>query len=428
MENEKDLVSVGPWRGVNNVADETSRVYAPGKQGAYLREAVNVDLSRDGWITRRSGRKQLLALTDGHSGVSIAGMLLLEDAGDIKRVRPGAGSADTIAEVLATGLSSREMSWAEAGGEVYWTNGIEVGRIKQGAATFWGLMPPSPPSLSAAGGNMPAGTYMVAVTCETADGTESGARQATQIVLGASGGITVANLTADPAAAYINLYVTECNGRELFWTERIDAASTSWTLVDLPVSGDPMDRLGMYGVPVGATLVRGFNGRLLVTVGNVLYWSQPLAYHLWRIATDFQMFAEPIVLLEPMDDGFYVAEGSRTWWVRGDDPETWSPMEVDDQRVAAGAAIRIPGRKIPALETHAMVAVWASESGPVAGLPGGVCVHLTEKVVAMDGNAKATLAYRERDGLAQILMGLRDKHATTGFTASDRVTATVIRG
>ena len=99
MAEQQDLVGVGPWRGLNNTADETSAVYQipsqPGDPPAYLREAVNVDLQRDGWISRRSGRTRLLALSDGHSGVSIGGMFLVADGGGASR--PAQACAGTAA-------------------------------------------------------------------------------------------------------------------------------------------------------------------------------------------------------------------------------------------------------------------------------------------------------------------------------------------
>jgi hypothetical protein len=162
-----------------------------------------------------------------------------------------------------------------------------------------------------------------------------------------------------------------------------------------------------------------------------LYWSQPQAYHLYQQEIDAQLFSAAPILLEPQDDGFFIAEGDasacRTWWVSGDDPETWSPRQVDDRLVSTGQALRIPGRKIPALETSGMVSVWATADGFVAGMNNGRLVHLTEDVVAMDANKKATLLYREEDGLAQILLNLREKQITARCGMGDRVDATVIK-
>lgn len=74
-----------------------------------------------------------------------------------------------------------------------------------------------------------------------------------------------------------------------------------------------------------------------------------------------------------------------------------------------------------------MVLVWASATGPVAGLPGGVIVHLTEENVAMHGHANASLAFREERGIAQIMMQLRDRNAVNEFGFSDRMEATIVR-
>lgn len=420
-------VPLGPWRGVNNVEDEVSSAYQIGEQLAYLREAVNFDLHKEGWLSRRVGRTKLLTLTSGHSIVAADGMLLLADNGSLKRVYPASTAAGTLAVTLVSGLSGNPVSFAEAGGQIYWCDSQAKGRVSVGASTFWGLEPPGPPTLTATTGNLPAGQYMVALTCESASGVESGARPPTVISLPTGGGIAVSGITHDAYAAYVNVYVSSTNGRDVFWADRVAATVTTYTVASMAESADPLTSIGMFGPPVGAHRVASHGGWLLVAAGSTLYWSQPLAYHLFRLATDVQLFADEIVLLESSDGGFYVAEGEQTWWVGGDDPETWSPRVVDTSRVSAGTALRIPGSKIPALETAALVLVWMTEAGPVAGLPEGRIVHLTENMVSIPYGARASLAYREERGLAQVLMQLQQPAEASGFATSDRCTADVVK-
>jgi hypothetical protein len=272
---------------------------------------------------------------------------------------------------------------------------------------------------------MPAGQYMVALTCE-ADGIESGARYAETITLTETAGIAISQITSNIYAQYINIYVTSTNGKDLYWAKRISVATTA-TVADLPESTDVLDSMHFYPPPQGARIVRLFKGRLLVVAGKALYWSQPLAPHWFDLSKDVQLFAEEPRLVETVADGFYLAEGDRTWWVAGDDPSTWQPTLVDNTPVCSGRALRLPGRKIPALETTAMVVVWVTASGPVVGLPGGLVAHLTDRTLAINPNQNATLSYREENGLSQILMNLKDKTASSGFGATDRATCTVTK-
>jgi hypothetical protein len=132
-----------------------------------------------------------------------------------------------------------------------------------------------------------------------------------------------------------------------------------------------------------------------------------------------------------VDGGFYLAVANGdTLWVAGDDPATWKPTIVDTAAVAEGMALVLPARKLPWLQMDSdlPVAVWATADGPAVGLPGGTVRHPTDGRVAMDTNAKATLAYREQDGLRQVLLSLRDKTANSQLGMADHATVTVIKG
>jgi hypothetical protein len=428
--SEPDLVRIGPFRGINNTADEVSPVYAGSDEALpFLREAENVDLSRDGWLYRRSGIIKLLDLADGHSLIAVGGLLLVADGGTLLRVFPGDTLASTRTETLVSGLDPRPIRYALIGDTVFWCNGAQRGRIlADGTATHWGLEPPAIPTLTPTpGGALPAGMYLVALTCEDATGLESGARLPAVIELTAPGGIAVSWAGIDPAATAVNLYLTDTNGRDLFWADSADATDGTRTLATLAQSTTPLHGLIGLDPPPLADSVLGYRGRAMVGAGPVLAWSQPLAYHHFKRSTDVQLFAEPINLLGALHDGFYVAEGPRTWWITGDDPDAWMPQQVDDRPVARGPALEIPGRHLPSLQTTAPVLVWISDTGPVAGLSGGIIVHLTDDAVAMDSHATASLALREERGMTQILMQLRDQNATTRFGFSDRMDATVIK-
>jgi hypothetical protein len=422
MPTPNPTTPLGPFRGINNVEDELSLAYVVGENSpAYLREAVNVDLTRDGWIRSRVGQAKKLTLTDAHSLIHLNSGTFFVDNGGLYQYHP-----DNTTSLIRSGLDNGLMSYESlVGGDVFYCNGVNRGRIINGEHKFWGLVPPAPSQLTQTTGNLPAGEYMVALTWEV-DGVESGTRHAATITLTETAGIEISQILPNPYAEYINIYLTNTNGKDLYWAKRIEVAATA-TVVDLAQSTDVLDSMHFYPPPQGARIVRLFKGRLLVVAGNALYWSQPLAPHWFDLAQDVQLFAEEPRLVEVVDNGFYLAEGERTWWVAGDDPSTWQPTLVDNTPVCSGRALRIPGRKIPALETTAMVVVWVTASGPVVGLPGGLVAHLTDRTLAINPNQNATLSYREENGLSQILMNLKNKTASSGFGATDRATCTITK-
>ncbi len=419
--------------GVDNVSDARSEVFQPpmqpGDKPALLREANNVDVDRYGKLTRRNGRIKLADLTDGHSGTSNGGMMMLVDGGDLKRGHPN-GELTT----LVSGVGSTEISYCEAGGLVFWLNEQHTGCIVDGALAFWGLASPDAPGLAEVGGNLPPGKYMVALTVEARlrPGLdwyiESGCHaQAARITVGENAGIQITSTTnIDPRAASINIYCTEPNGRDLFWVDMVDIGAPLY-INAVSKSLDLCDGLGAYPPPTGQ-IVREFSGRILVASGSTLYWSEPLAYHRFHLGSDLQTFPSRIVLLEPQIDGFYVAcEDSATWFVAGTDPDEWRPIEVANLPTCEGEAIRVEGHKVPWAQTDAEVVAWATKDGWAAGLPGGIVKFPTSGRIAMDTHAKATMAFREQDGLRQLLLSMRDKRAASRFGATDRAVATVIK-
>lgn len=422
-----DLRALGPWpRGLNNVDDAQSRRFQPPHpkemrpEPAQLRAAVNVDLDRDGWLRRRVGRTKLATLTDGHSLHAVGNRLLLVDNGDLVAYDPTA----QVRTTLQAGIGHGPLSCETVAGVTWWTNGERCGRIELGVPRPWGLTLPVVAGATASGSLRPA-RYLFAVTVETADGIESGARQPQALTLTSPGAIALSVANLDPAATHLNLYCSEPDGQTLFFVGRVPAAATA--IIDRTgVSTDPLTTFNHYPPPPGR-FVRAHAGRLLVAAGRELYWSQPLAYHHFAIATDVQLFDTPVRLLEPVDGGFYVATDSATWWVAGDDPESWRPMELDSAPVASGAALRLPGYKVPGLEDPRPVVVWATANGFVAGLPGGQIRPLTDGRVAMDAHAQASLAYREEDGIRQILLSLRQQTQTSRLGATDRISCRVIR-
>lgn len=423
MAKEPKPVPLGPWPlGVNNVDADRAAVFTAGRERpAQLRAAVNVDLDRDGWPRRRVGRVKRLTLDNGHSLASVGGMLLCVDDGALLRVDPDDWSTQLLASV-----GDAPLSFCDTGGSVYFLSATTRGRLVNGRARPWGLEPPASPLVARVDGQLPAGRYQVAITVE-ADGLESGSRRATTIELATPGALQVTPGSLDPDAELVNLYCSDTNGRELYHVGAYSAAAAPWVISQVGVSTDLLDGFNVYPPPYGQR-VRLFKGRLLVAAGAALYWSEPLAFHRFRVDRDLQLRDEAIALLEPTLDGFYLATRSALWWVGGDDPETWQPVELAREQVPLGDALRVPGSALPALETSAPVLLWATARGFMAGLPGGQVRALTDGRVVMPAHGSATLAYREEDGLRQVLLALRESQAGGSRLAStDTATCEVIK-
>jgi hypothetical protein len=398
--------------GVNNIDDPRAPAF---QDSSVLTKAQNVDLDRNGFVRRRVGRTKFLDLTSAHSLYASGDRLFLVDSGTLYEVTP-----DYTLIPLDTGLGQAPVSYAEVAGQVFYANEAKVGVV----GGFWGISTPSSPHCVVTVGNMPPGRYLVAVVA-VRGGVESGARMPSVVELSAVGGLELHVAAVDLGVDALAVYCSEPNGQELYFQGEF-ATTSPIRLQHIGVSTDLLTTLGHYPPPPGQHIA-AFRGLMLVASGSALYWSQPLAYHHFRVQTDVQLFPERIVLLAAFDAGFFVATASRTYWVAGQEPDGWQPQVVDTRRVAEGAALRIPAQKLPGLQSQGEVSVWATEDGFVAGLANGTIQHLTDGRLAVDAYKQAAFAFREEGGLRQILMSLQTKDSDTRFGATDRVTCRVIR-
>lgn len=409
------LVPLGPWPlGVNNVDDLQAPVFQPSEKGPppQLRTAENVDLDRHGLPRRRVGRTKRLDLEDGRALASLDGLLLLVDGDTLSAV-----VLDTwVKTPLAAGLPlDTPVLLTEHGGSVWWACGDKRGSLYQRLPFHWGLPTPLILNTTPTTGGLAPGRYLVTATIER-NGLESGATSPVLVDLPEGGGISV-QTNADPSETL--LYCSDPNGKVPYY-------AASGSVIESILTTDPCEFVGCHPPPEGQ-LLTGFGGRLLIAHDNILYWSLPGAYHHWRVNLDLQLFPSRITMLAPLDGGFYVGTEREVFWIQGDDPENWSPRDVDAHPAIEGTSLRIDGRKLPSLEYPGVVQVWATTDGLAAGLPDGTVRHLTDGRLAIDPHQHATLAYREERGLRQILMGLRDSTARNSFGASDTATCRIVR-
>ena len=202
---------IGPFVGINNrLPDHQLGVVERGrKAGDYLRNAVNVDLTATGTLLRRKGSTLVVPGSDCHSLWSDSEKAFYVDGSTLYQYPRTA---------LRSGLvPGRRVSWCKTPtGDVVWTNGNVLERIRAGVSASLGLPVPNPvPSVTAsAGGSLKAGVYQVAITAANADGEESGATWPVQVNVPEGGRIEVSGLPG----TLVNIYVSPLNGDTLYLT------------------------------------------------------------------------------------------------------------------------------------------------------------------------------------------------------------------
>lgn len=357
---------------------------------ALLRTAVNVDVTNNGTLRRRKGRKQLIAGTDCHSLLTTASTGYFVDGTDLKQFT----DLDLAPSVVAAGLTAgRRMSYAETPlGEVFCTNGEIIGRIGGGA-----LHPLSPPAIElppevavTAIGTMPAGRYQVATAFVSADGEVGPASPVTQVTLAVPGGLAVTGLPALPVGTVgVNLYVSAANGETLLRSQV--ATTSSAIVVAAPTSGQRCTTLNKATMPAGQ-IIRLYGGRILVAEGSMLHFSDP--YSQLRTPTKgYIPFPAPITVVEPVNNGVYVVADQAYWFP--DDLAKAELAPVLPYGALLGASGQIPNKN---------ACWWMSTRGVIIADQNGEVRNVQEKHIDVGAMASAAGGFVEVAGLKQIIV------------------------
>lgn len=368
-----------------------------GPASTFLHAADNVDLTADGYLRRRRGFALALAGGAAHSLWSDGADALYVDGSDLVHV-----DSRLTRTVLRSDLAAQQrMSCVRApDGDVYWSNGLEIGRIHAGEARPIITPTPTPPAVTATSGGLPAGRYQVAFAATGPDG-ESPATFPIALDLPADSGISIGTL---PAA--VRVYMTCADGATFF---RVPGASG--VIATLANTGERLQTLLMAEMPPGQ-IVRHYAGRLLVAAGAVLWLSEPYQYGLMNPARNWLPFPAPITVVEPCEDGVYVCADA-TYWIPGDLLDT-SPAKVLPFGGLDGSGGVSPDQR---------TVFWGSDKGIVIGAPGGQVTTPQSDEISFGHSPAGATAWREQDGQTHLIAVRTDAAPATNvarsFTAAE---------
>ena len=385
-------------RGLDQRAPETA--LAPG----FVRDAVNLDIAPGQYAQKvpLGHARTRIGRTLAHASVAMRGgwcdarvpFALLVDGTALVALAED-GTRTTLATVTAGYGVCAE--FVEAQGAVYWSNGIERGRIVAGVNVPWGLPEPAAPGLSATSGTLAPGTYLVAVTHVNAAGEEGGASPVATLALSVAGGISV-TLPALPAEASgyrVYLGGPDADPGALYWAKDVTASTT------LTAAGTPGRRLQtqyMRRMPA-ASVLTAWNGRMWAAVGSLLMFSTFVGgmphYGLYDGRGGWLPMDATVTMIRPTADGIYVGTNTGVWFLSGDPAATMARLRVDGFGVLGSTVVPAgsfaAGQQTP--DATADLPVWLSSEGDVLlGRPGGIVQRLG-LVLAFAPNGPAALMY-----------------------------------
>lgn len=394
-----------------------------------LATAVNVDIDADGQVKRREGFSSVYSGANLHSLWAGGDYLLCVEGQELKRLTVNADGTLSAATLAGGFMPGRPLAYEMVNGDVYLSNGVITGKVAAGALVPWGVQTPArQPALAADSvGGLDAGAYQVAVTFVSATGEESGSPAPQTIDIPQGGGILLSLLPA-PTEANVEstrIYVSPPNEDALYLAAEIPAGTPNAYVYKWD-TGMPLQTLLLDKMPPSVSITR-LGGRLYGAWGNVLYWTEPLRYGLYRPAQNWRPFPggdlRAIGAVEGA--GLYVV-GDKTWFLSGTDPAAATLTEVLSYGGPRQHMLRVPREAFTGVEiTVADVPVWLSERGFHAGLPGGV-LNLTERKAVVDSYQRIAALYRERNGRRQVIVTGANPGGSS-LSMGDHVTAEVRR-
>jgi len=383
---------LGPWPlGIDNVSRETA--LKADKKGRFiaLRDAVNVNIDRDGRAARRGGRALVAALPGCNSYWS-------------SRLGEFASAGTTLYRVTAAGTfdaigtlnSADRCAYALLNDTVIATNRTTILRIRGDEVQPLGISDASAPTVQAVPtGGLNAGLYGVAVSF-LRDGVEGGLSALRMVQVPQCGGIQLSQMPTADDADTVRVYATEPGGELL---ERVGDTGMGMPsfLIGAGTRGKDAPTQWLRRMPSGQ-YATNWRGRLLVARNNVMYASRPMAYHLHSPRHGFVQFASRIRMIAGVDSGVYVGTDDGVVFLRGAKPSEWVQESTGGLPPIPGQAIEIIGGDLDPQRQQAgnNLVAWLAPNGFVLGTNDGDLIEPQADRLRLPQRARASLVMLNR--------------------------------
>lgn len=391
-----------------------------------LRQAINVDLTREKKLRRRSGRTSVYTGAALHSLWGTRRFGYFVEGTTLKRFsKEDPGNPVT----LRTGLSAADMEFVELHGDVFYANGAQSGCLLNGVTDApWWVQTPQSQLVAAAQstGGLKAGDYRVTLTYVDAMGRESAALPGVSVTVPEVGGIALSAIPVPTEAAVTSKRVyLSVPADETFYAVATLAAGATTVTIGAGARAQPLRTQYLDLLPPGEHLEH-YAGRLWASQGPYLYFSEALHYGLCNLRASFFAFPEDITALGAVEgSGLYVLAG-KTYFLAGTTPEEMQQQPVREYSGPWQRMVKVPVSALKGASGPALIPVWMSERGMHAGLPGGQVLDLTEPEVVLPRYQRSAALYREERGVKQ-LVAVGRGGASASLAIADTVVAEIRR-
>ncbi len=403
-------VQLGPWpAGINNSAHDHAL------PDGSCRDALNVDFADDGRALSRPGYSETVAIDNGHSLMTIGGKTFIAIGTELHVIT---GMSPLATTLLRTGLDLLPISYAERGGEVWWSNGVQSGRCGADNSDHpW--VTPAPANITevfAGVGTLPAGSYRLAITHSMSFGEESAASDIEAFDLVYPGSIDITLPAATAGTDSFSIYCSRADGKVLQKYSTVSAETASVSITANPDGRQLRDRAFLRPLPAGDSICF-LGGRLLSMKGEFIYYSAPYDYGLHNPDEDYLVLGVSGSIMAPVETGLFVA-ADRTWFYSGADIKAADPVEVLPVGAVSGTVFRHPDNETVG---------WFSADGLAIGsTDGSVALPQKERGFIAPEAQSGSVWIRRRDGMSHAVFSLDGTAAYSKQVAAEFTAARIL--
>lgn len=403
-----DFRKADRFRGINNrLPPDRLRQLGDREEGAFVADAVNVDLTDAGSFQRRPGRTRVGTDTACRGLYPHAGALYYAAGRNIRRF--DGANATTVGQV---GSPLAEVEFLTTPRGLICSDGFRL-QLLEGQPQP--LVPDTPnpiPLPAVIGGGLPAGQYGVSFAAETDQGVRSAMSYPLYFSVPEGGGVQFTQGVRNEAIA---VFLTTANGEVFYRAGTLAPGQTSLAVATHAADGEPVVYEWCEPTPAGQNL-EYHRGRLLVSRGNILNYSKPFELGLHCPRTDYILMSAPITLVASVDEGLFVCTAEETWFFGGGDLR-----QANAKLVAPFGAVRGTKTRVPQQSEW----MWFTERGPVLTEGTGIKLLQDDRIAYAPAQAGAGIV-REDNGLRTFITALSGASPSAGAVAGSFMTAEVI--
>lgn len=380
-----------PLAGMNNVVADDSLQRGGDAPKLFVRDALNVDISDTGRIALRKGASQVSELNFKNIWQSPLHRDVFATLDhDVVLVNP----IDWSHSILGENIVGQFASYQVVNNLVYICTDIDLFVFDGVALTALNVPMPyfSNEPIISDGGQLPHGNYVIAIS-SLKNGRESGLSESRLIkidndltqknpefAINSLKKIQVNILELNPLDVdAVRVYITTTNGSVLRHYDDFNINGMGSVIDILSV-----DKLGFEAqfenyssMPVGK-FFDYWNGRLITADKNIIYFSEPMAYHLHDEKYGFVMLPQRITFIVPVDGGIWVGQVDHVVFLSGSQPNEMTFIRKTAHAPVPSSAIMVDSETVGSdvSQGGARSALWLAENGYVIGTSTGQIIEL----------------------------------------------------